>query len=232
MVNDAPEVDVLAGFVPRHRLLRVGQLIAVEGLDGAGKNTLVTGLVERWTASGLQVATFTFPRYGQSATADIASEALHGAHGDLRDSVYAMALLFALDRAGAAADIAAATETSDIVILDRYVASNAAYNAGRLEQDADGEVVRWVADLEYGRFGMPVPDRHVLLGVPAEVAMQRAESRAAADASRARDAYERDSDLQRRVDAVYRQLAEAQWTSPWHRHDGEDVAALADLLTR
>ncbi|SDU84826.1 dTMP kinase [Gordonia westfalica] len=210
----------------------MGQLIAVEGLDGAGKNTLVTGLVERWTSSGLRVATFTFPRYGQSATADIASEALHGAHGDLRDSVYAMALLFALDRAGAAADITAATEANDIVILDRYVASNAAYNAGRLDQGADGEVVRWVADLEYGRFAMPVPDRHVLLGVPAEVAMQRARSRAAGDASRTRDAYERDSDLQRRVDAVYRRLAEDNWTSPWHQYDGEDVTALADLLSR
>ncbi|MEO9329842.1 dTMP kinase [Gordonia aurantiaca] len=210
----------------------MGQLIAVEGLDGAGKNTLVTGLVDRWTASGLGVATFTFPRYGRSATADIASEALHGAHGDLRDSVYAMALLFALDRADAAGEIVAAREANDIVVLDRYVASNAAYNAARLEQDVDGEVVRWVRDLEYGRFGLPVPDRHVLLGVPAEVAMQRARSRAETDASRARDAYERDSELQLRVDAVYRRLAEIGWTSPWHLYDGEDIDALAERLVR
>ena len=53
----------------------MGQLIAVEGLDGAGKNTLVTGLIDRWSAAGLRVATFTFPRYGRSATADIAAEA-------------------------------------------------------------------------------------------------------------------------------------------------------------
>lgn len=210
----------------------MGQLIAVEGLDGAGKNTLVTGLVDRWTNAGMRVATFTFPRYGRSTTADIASEALHGSHGDLRDSVYAMALLFALDRADAAAEILAARGDNDIVILDRYVASNAAYNAARLDQDVDGEVVRWVHDLEYGRFGLPVPDRHVLLGVRPEVAMERARSRAAGDASRARDAYERDSDLQLRVDAVYRRLAEIGWTSPWHLYDGEDIDALADRLTR
>ena len=111
----------------------------MEGLDGAGKNTLVSGLIDRWSAAGLRVATFTFPRYGRSATADIAAEALHGSHGDLRDSVYAMALLFALDRAGAVEDIHAATEAHDIVILDRYVASNAAYNAARLQQGAGGE---------------------------------------------------------------------------------------------
>lgn len=208
----------------------MGQLIAVEGLDGAGKNTLVTGLIDRWSAVGLRVATFTFPRYGRSATADIAAEALHGSHGDLRDSVYAMALLFALDRAGAVEDIHAATEAYDIVILDRYVASNAAYNAARLEQGAGGEMVRWVVDLEFGRFDMPVPDRHVLLGVSPEVAMQRAASRADQDAARARDAYERDDALQRRVDAVYRELAEDAWMSPWHLFDGEDVAGLADEL--
>ncbi|MBD0860857.1 dTMP kinase [Gordonia sp. zg691] len=208
----------------------MGQLIAVEGLDGAGKNTLVTGLVDRWTTAGLRVAKFTFPRYGQSVTADIAAEALHGSHGDLRDSVYAMALLFALDRAGAADDITAATAANDIVILDRYVASNAAYNAARLDQDSTGEVVRWVGELEFGRFGMPVPDRHVLLGVPAEVAMRRAAARADGDPTRARDAYERDSALQLRVDAVYRELAETSWMSEWNRFDGEDVQSLSDLL--
>lgn len=209
----------------------MGELIAVEGLDGAGKNTLVTGLVDEWTRRGARVATFTFPRYGRSLTADIASEALHGNHGDLRESVYAMALLFALDRSAAVAEIAAAAEAADVVILDRYVASNAAYSAARLHQDADGEVVRWVADLEFGRLGLPAPDRQILLGVPAETAMARAESRASADASRARDHYERDSDLQHRVDAVYRRMADASWQSAWHEFDGADIPALArDLL--
>lgn len=208
----------------------VGELIAVEGLDGAGKNTLVTGLVEHWHSRGARVAQLTFPRYGRTATADIAAEALHGKHGDLRDSVYAMALLFALDRADAADEIRSARSEFDVVILDRYVASNAAYSAARLHQDADGEVVHWVADLEFGRFGLPLPDRQVLLGVPAEVAMARAESRADADATRARDHYERDADLQRRVDAVYRGLASTSWRSPWTEFDGGDISILARLL--
>ena len=46
------------------------------------------------------MATLAFPRYGHSVTADLAAEALHGRHGDLSSSVYAMAMLFALDRAG------------------------------------------------------------------------------------------------------------------------------------
>ena len=145
-----------------------------------------------------------------------------------------MALLFALDRADAAAQIRTALTESDVVILDRYVASNAAYSAGRLRQDASGDVVRWVADLEFGRFDVPLPDQHLLLGVPATVAMQRARSRAALDPSRARDAYERDDDLQMRVDSVYRQLAEQSWASPWIEvgTDSADSVEPAGLVAR
>ncbi|MYR08839.1 dTMP kinase [Gordonia sp. SID5947] len=209
----------------------MGQLIAVEGLDGAGKNTLVTALVDRWRDDGLRVWTLTFPRYGASVTADLAAEALHGQHGDLRDSVYAMALMFALDRAGAADGIRKAVGEHDIVVLDRYVASNAAYNAARLGQDADGEMVGWVTDLEFGRFGLPVPDRHVLLGVPPDVAMDRAAHRAATDSARPQDLYERDRDLQVRVDSVYRQLARSQWMSPWVATTDGDVEELSRRLS-
>lgn len=210
----------------------MGELIAVEGLDGAGKNTLVNALITRWADAGAKVATMTFPRYGRSITADLAAEALHGEHGDLRDSVHAMALLFALDRRDAAEEIRSAVATHDLVILDRYVASNAAYSAARLDESADGAVVEWVRALEFGRFGLPVPDRHVLLGVAPDVAMSRAAGRSAADATRPQDHYERDHDLQYRVDTVYRQLAQQNWMSPWVEAENVDAAGLRDLFSR
>ena len=74
-----------------------------------------------------------------SVHADLVKEALHRGHGDLADSVYGMAVLYALDRSGAADDIRALRDTHDVVLLDRYVASNAAYAAARLRQDAAGE---------------------------------------------------------------------------------------------
>ena len=76
--------------------------ITVEGLDGAGKRTLVDGLRRQWESDGVRVATIAFPRYGESIHADLAAEALHGGHGDVTESAYAMALLFALDRREAA----------------------------------------------------------------------------------------------------------------------------------
>lgn len=98
-------------------------LIAIEGVDGAGKRTLVEKLSGAFRAAGRSVATLAFPRYGQSVAADIAAEALHGEHGDLASSVYAMATLFALDRAGAVHTIQGLCRGYDVVILDRYVAS-------------------------------------------------------------------------------------------------------------
>ena len=207
-------------------------LIVIEGLDGAGKRTLGVGLQQAMVAAGRSVATLAFPRYGQSITADLASEALHGRHGDLAGSTYAMAVLFALDRAAAKDHIAALGAEHDVVILDRYVASNAAYSAARLGQDSAGEVVSWVGDLEYGRLGLPEPDHQILLGVPVELAGERARRRAEEEADRARDAYERDAGLQQRTAAVYAGLAQRQWHGRW-TVAGEHVDAArlaADLL--
>lgn len=199
-------------------------LMAIEGVDGAGKRTLTNGLRAAFETAGKSVATLAFPRYGSSITADLAAEALHGAHGDLSSSVYAMATLFALDRSDAKGEIERLRTAHDVVILDRYVASNAAYSAARLHQGIDGDVVDWVRELEFGRFAMPEPDWQVLLAVPTELAAQRARRRGEAEADRARDAYERDDGLQRRTGAAYAALAAAHWSGRW-TVAGPDVVA-------
>ncbi|OBI76866.1 dTMP kinase [Mycobacterium asiaticum] len=207
-------------------------LIAIEGVDGSGKRTLTDGLRAALQAGGKSVATLAFPRYGQSITADLAAEALRGRHGDLAESVYAMATLFALDRAGAVAEIERLTGEHDVVILDRYVASNAAYSAARLHQDATGDAVAWVRELEYERLALPAPDFQILLAVSAELAGQRARSRAESDPGRARDSYERDDGLQRRTGAVYAELAAAHWGGRWIVVDADvNPGGLAATLT-
>ncbi|MFD6163219.1 dTMP kinase [Nocardia sp. NPDC060256] len=215
----------------------MGALVAVEGLDGAGKRTLIDAAAGELRTRGLRVQTMAFPRYGQSVHADLAAEALRGGHGDLAESVNGMALMFALDRAGAGDELSKLLADNDIVVLDRYVASNAAYSAARLEQSDDGEIVRWVGELEFGRFALPVPALQVLLDVPTEVAAERARRRGELDDSRALDAYERDGGLQHRTGAVYRGLAQRNWYGPWWIfRSGDDpatlAARLADLITR
>ena len=184
-------------------------LVSIEGIDGAGKNTLVNRIKGELS---VEVDVLGFPRYEESVHAQLAQEALYGRMGDLTDSAYAMATLFALDRYGAKDRLLEAQEGKNLLILDRYVASNAAYSAARLGTD---EVVDWVYDLEFSRLGLPKPSLQIFLDTDVELAAARAEARAAEDASRARDRYEKDSDLQSNTAAAYRRLAERAWGGRW-----------------
>ncbi|TCK20560.1 dTMP kinase [Pseudonocardia endophytica] len=211
----------------------MGRLVVIEGLDGAGKRTFAGGLTDALQEHGARVSTLAFPRYDDDVHAELARDALYGRMGDLAGSVHAMAVLFALDRRAAIPELEKAAAAHDVVLVDRYVASNAAYSAARLHEDADGDVVRWVHALEIERFGLPAPAHQLLLAPPREVAAARARSRAAADPGRARDAYESDDDLQSRTDGVYRGLAASGWLSPWTViGDDHDTGTLAATLLR
>lgn len=208
----------------------MGRLVVIEGLDGAGKRTFAGRLTAALRDAGASVTATAFPRYDQDVHAELARDALYGRLGDLASSVHAMAVLFALDRRAAAPGLREALTSYDVVLVDRYVASNAAYSAARLGQQADGEVVGWVRELETERFGVPVPDHQLLLAPPREVAAERARVREATEPGRERDAYESDDDLQARTDAVYRQLAAAGWLSPWTVLDGTGPDPLPVLV--
>ena len=167
-------------------------------------------------AAGLAIATMAFPRYGVDVHADLVRDALYGRLGDVSDSVYGLALLFALDRRAAADEISRLVLEHDLVILDRYVSSNAAYGAARLGgPDVDTGFPQWVADLEVFRFGVPVPDRQVLLATPPALSAERARGRAAVEADRPLDRFEADAALQTRTGEMYRRFAADSYLSPW-----------------
>jgi dTMP kinase len=205
----------------------VGRLVVIEGLDGAGKRTLADGLVCALSACGASVARMAFPRYDLDVHAELARDALYGRLGDLAGSVHGMAVLFALDRRAAAEQLRTLRCGHDVVLLDRYVASNAAYGAARLHEDAQGPFVEWLRGLEVDRFGVPVPDLQLLLRVPLSVAAVRADRRADADSARAKDLYETDHGLQARCAAVYDGLAASGWLAPWSVLDGAGPGACA-----
>lgn len=226
-------------------------IVAFEGVDGAGKNTLVSAVAAELNGRGLTVHRLAFPRYDTSVHAQLAQRALYRQMGDLTDSIYGMATLFALDRQGASPEIARRSAAGEVVLLDRFTASNAAYSAARsvlrdggLQGGAPGGgagpsgsitrhgVVEWVAQLEFEQLQVPRPDLTVLVDVDAAVAGERAHRRESQDASRARDAYETDTPLQRATAEAYRELAERNWNGPWLRTDstGPDVTERAGAI--
>lgn len=207
----------------------------IEGIDGAGKRTLADKLTASLQGRGARVVRRAFPRYGENVHADLIRDGLHGRLGGFGDEAYGMAMLYALDRHAAAPGLRADLDANDVVLLDRYVASNAAFGAARRHEDARGEFVDWVRAIEIDRLGLPVPHAQLLLRVPVDVAAERAAHRERTETGRERDTWESDGSLQARVAAVYDGLADDGWLSLWHILDGTSTPDFerlaADLLT-
>lgn len=142
--------------------------IVIEGLDGAGKSTQVSLITERFRKNGLETKYIHFPRFDSPVYGDLIAMFLRGDFGAL-DSVspYLVGLLYAGDRALASSMIKEWLNDGFVVIVDRYVYSNIAYQCakcGTVEQR--DELREWIFDLEYNKNGIVRPDLTLFLDVP------------------------------------------------------------------
>jgi len=151
----------------------VGLLLELEGIDGSGKGTQAARLAERARSAGWTVATFSFPTYDGNPFADAIAGYLNGDFGTA-DEVHPelASLLYAGDRFHTKPRIVEALATHDLVILDRYVASNAAHQGAKLTGDARARLLDWLDEVEYGEFALPRPDLVVLLDAPVALARE------------------------------------------------------------
>ena len=143
-------------------------LIVLEGLDGAGKSTQVKKLKEYLTERCGELEYIHFPRYDAPVYGDLIGRFLKGEFGSI-DAVHPqlVALLFAEDRHGAAPGMRDALAAGKVVLLDRYVYSNIAYQCAKLPEGEERTKLRnWIFDTEYGDFALPVPDLNLFLDVP------------------------------------------------------------------
>lgn len=143
-------------------------LVVLEGLDGAGKSTQVKMLRRYLESVCGNLEYIHFPRYGAPVYGGLISRFLRGDFGS-NESVHPqlVALLFAEDRHGAAPAMKKIIENGGVVLLDRYVYSNIAYQCAKLDDEAAAEELRdWIFNTEYGEFRLPVPDLNIFLDVP------------------------------------------------------------------
>jgi dTMP kinase len=143
-----------------------GKLIAIEGIDGSGKNTQVRLLQHELTTRGYSVYTTSFPQY-ESWFGKMVGQFLNGELGPL-DKVdpHFSALLYAGDRFEAKSRIVEALNRGSIVLADRYVASNLAHQAARAPAAKRAEFLTWIEQLEYGVYDLPREDLVLYLRVP------------------------------------------------------------------
>ena len=60
-------------------------LLAIEGVDGAGKGTLARNLLARAAAAGVPAASLSFPRYEETRFAKLIAQYLNGRFGALAE---------------------------------------------------------------------------------------------------------------------------------------------------
>lgn len=188
-------------------------LIVLEGLDGAGKSTQITNLINRLSASGLECETLHFPRFDAPVYGDLIARFLRGELGAL-DQVnpYLVALLFAGDRGDAGKKLRESLAAGKYVILDRYVYSNIGFQCAKLPENQRDALREWILDVEFNHFGIPRPDVSLFLDVPfAFTERKLTQNRKGDDRSYLqgeRDIHEDSLDLQQRVRSVYLKCAE------------------------
>ena len=147
-----------------------GKLIAVEGIDGSGKQTQVRLLAHAFAARGQQVFTTGFPQY-DSWFGKMVGQFLNGDFGPLESvDPHFTALLYAGDRFERKQPILSALERGEVVIADRYVASNLAHQAARVAPEERTRFRAWIEHLEYGIYGLPREDLVLYLRVPPRTA--------------------------------------------------------------
>jgi dTMP kinase len=151
----------------------VGLLLAIEGIDGAGKGTQAARLAETARASGRSVASFSFPLYDDNPFSRAVADYLNGEFGSADDVHPELAaLLYAGDRFHARPSLVAALAENDLVVCDRYVGSNMAHQGAKLDGDARRRLLDWLDEVEFGEFALPRPDLVVLLDAPVALARE------------------------------------------------------------
>ncbi|MEG1371277.1 MAG: dTMP kinase [Mucinivorans sp.] len=142
--------------------------IVIEGLDGAGKSTQVA-LVQQWlTANGYEWEYLHFPRFTAPYYGEMIARFLRGELGSVSDvDPYLVAMLYAGDRCDAVKMIEGWLAQQKVVIVDRYVLSNVAYQCAKIENKDDRDrLKKWILGLEYDYNKIPKPDLELFLDVP------------------------------------------------------------------
>lgn len=185
-------------------------LIVIEGLDGSGKSTQVNMIKEYIVEKGFNLKYLHFPRYDAPIYGDLIGKFLRGGFGDIEHvHPQLVALLYALDRSDSSAQIQQWLKEGYVVLLDRYVYSNIAYQCSKLSDNEEKkELMDWIFNLEYNVYKIPRPDINLFLDVPLDFVSSRLNSSRLNDSDRgyldgSKDIHEESIDFQKRVKEIY-----------------------------
>ena len=184
------------------------KFIVLEGNDGAGKSLQVKLITEYYQNQGKKVKFIHFPMYGHNMYSDMISKFLRGEYGsnDEVDPIF-VANIYAMDRYMYKNQLIKDLEENDIIVMDRYVFSNIAYQGAKTKTEQEEEHMFQILDFEFGFLGLPYPDLVLFFDVPINEIERRLNlGRTGADRdylNGKQDIHEKDIDYQSKVRDMY-----------------------------
>ena len=144
--------------------------------------------------------------YGHNQFSDMISRFLRGEFGtiDEVDPLF-VANIYAMDRFRFLPEMEKALEENDVVVLDRYIYSNIAYQGAKYPKESeDNKIIReWIHEFEFNFLNLPYPDLNIFFDVPIEIIKKRLEEKREGEDRNylkgKQDIHEADLDFQRRV---------------------------------
>ena len=167
--------------------MKRAKIIVIEGTDGSGKETQSKKIKEYYISKGLNVKSFSFPKY-DSPTGKIVGGAYLG-KPEISESVFpetsanvdplVSSLYYAADRRyNFLKFIEEEIYQNDIIILDRYTTSNMGHQAGKGKNKKEiDKILDFIEKLEFDLCELPRPDLVFFLHMPYEASRELRKNR-------------------------------------------------------
>ena len=213
-------------------------LIVIEGLDGAGKSTQINRLNEYLTACGHRCRQLHFPRTDSPVYGELISRFLRGELGDIHQvNPYLVALIYAGDRFDFKPTLENWLNVGDMVLLDRYVYSNVAYQCAKMGKIQDYHALReWILYLEFEYYKLPKPDLNIFLDVPFMFTRQKLTDDRKGNERQylqgKKDIHEADLEFQELVRASYLSLSDTDGFVKIDCSDGADILTVDQIFSK
>lgn len=153
----------------------MSKLIVITGIDCSGKKTQTKLLVNYLKEKGKRVTYISFPNYDEPTGKIIGGPCLGKEYicetyfkepfSNIDPKVGC--LYYAADRRYMLPTLNKLLNDFDYVITDRYVESNMAHQAGRIEDELERKsMYKWIEELEYNLLSLPKPNLVLFLHMP------------------------------------------------------------------
>ena len=185
------------------------KLLVLEGLDSCGKGTQLELIKKYLEKHNYKYSYIHFPKYGHNEASNAIAAYLRGEYGDINkvNPVF-VANIYAMDRFLYLPELQKQLGDNDVVLLDRYVFSNMAYQGAKYNTETQSNIIRdWIDEFEFGFLELPYPDLNIFFDVPIEIIEERLnETRDGEDReylNGKKDIHEKDIEYQKKVRENY-----------------------------